>query len=209
MSRNATRITPDHLASLVGSRLCHDIISPLGAIGNGVELLQLSNAFPGIQNSPEMRLIAEAVDSARARLQAFRVAFGQSGDQQRIGRAELTSLLDGIEANGRLRLSLDAEGDLPRSEARMILLALMCIETALPWGGQVLICRSTDGWRLVADADRTRPDAALWSWLSGGAPGPAHIQPSHVHFPLLAELAGSLGRTLRGDVDDSGAEISF
>lgn len=209
MSRNATRITPDQLASLVGSRLCHDIISPLGAIGNGVELLQLSNAFPGIQNSPEMRLIAEAVDSARARLQAFRVAFGQSGDQQRMGRADLAKLLDGIEANGRLRLSLDANGDLPRSEARMILLSLMCIETALPWGGQVLICRSNDGWRLVAEADRTRPDAALWAWLNIDAPAPGATQPAQVQFPLLAELAIASGRALHWDVDDTGAEISF
>lgn len=209
MSRNATRITPDQLASLVGSRLCHDIISPLGAIGNGVELLQLSNAFPGIQNSPEMRLIAEAVDLARARLQAFRVAFGQSGDQQRMGRADLAKLLDGIEANGRLRLSLDANGDLPRSEARMILLSLMCIETALPWGGQVLICRSNDGWRLVAEADRTRPDAALWAWLNIDAPAPGATQPAQVQFPLLAELALASGRALHWDVDDTGAEISF
>lgn len=40
------------LASLVAARLCHDLVSPLGAIGNGVELLEMSGDFPGISKSP-------------------------------------------------------------------------------------------------------------------------------------------------------------
>jgi histidine phosphotransferase ChpT len=45
------------LADLIGSRLCHDLSNPLGAIGNGVELLDLTGAAQG----PEMDLIRDAV----------------------------------------------------------------------------------------------------------------------------------------------------
>ena len=54
---------PD-LTALLGSRICHDLISPIGAISNGVELLLMDNVAKG----PEMTLIAESVANANARI---------------------------------------------------------------------------------------------------------------------------------------------
>ncbi len=52
MTVDTTRIAAGDLAALLGSRLCHDLVSPLGAIGNGVELLEMSPDFPGLAQSP-------------------------------------------------------------------------------------------------------------------------------------------------------------
>lgn len=198
------------LAAIVGSRLCHDLISPLGAIGNGVELLQISGEYSGICNSPELQLIAESVEAARTRINWFRIAFGHAGADQRFGRDALAALLKDADRNGRIRIHFDAEGDLPRTEARMILLALMCLETAMAWGGRVLICRGASGWRLVAEADRIKTDPALWSRLDESRPGqmpdPA---PSEVHFALLACAARDENRPIRWELDGKGGEISF
>ncbi len=61
------------LVALIGSRICHDLISPIGAIGNGIELIGLSGAGAG----PEMALISESVTNAQARIRFYyRVAFG-------------------------------------------------------------------------------------------------------------------------------------
>ncbi|SIQ03492.1 histidine phosphotransferase ChpT [Paracoccus thiocyanatus] len=203
-------IAAERLAALVGSRLCHDIVSPLGAIGNGIELLQLAGEFPGIGNSVEMQLITESVEAARARIRWFRVAFGHAAADQRLSPAELAALLADVEKGGRIRLRLEAEGDLPRIEARLILLAVMCLETAMPWGGSVLVCRGASGWRLVAECSRTKPDPALWSWLDA-VPGRERSEPasSEVHFPLLARFAGAAGRALAWELDDTGGEIAF
>ena len=65
---------PD-LAALIGSRICHDLISPIGAIGNGVELMMMD----GTAKTPELALIAESVANANARIRYFRVAFGSAG----------------------------------------------------------------------------------------------------------------------------------
>ena len=46
--------THSNLATLIGSRICHDLISPIGAIHNGLELLELSG---GMSQTPEMQLI--------------------------------------------------------------------------------------------------------------------------------------------------------
>ena len=203
-------LSPERLAALVSARLCHDLISPLGAIGNGLELLQMSGEFRGIANSPEFQLMAESVQASRARIRWFRMAFGHGSADQRVGLGELSAILGDFEKSGRLRVRIEAEGDLARSEARLILLSLMCLETALPWGGSVLVCRGASGWRLVAEASRTKPDPALWSWLdpqgSVARPDPS---PSEVHFAMLASFAASEGRQLGWELDAAGGEISF
>jgi histidine phosphotransferase ChpT len=204
MTPDTTRIAQADLAQLLGSRLCHDLVSPLGAIGNGVELLEMSPEFPGIGASPELMLIAESVAAARARIQLFRVAFGQAqGDQ----RASLAQLLDGFSGQGRLRVQLEAEGDFARVELRMIMLAMMCLESALPWGGAVTVVHDGGRWRLVGQADRVKQDPALWAWLGGDDPrAPA---PSEVHFALLAQALADANRQPAWDMDEKGAEIAF
>jgi len=203
-------VLPERAASLVSSRLCHDLISPLGAIGNGLELLLMSGDYPGLAKSPEYSLIADSVEAARARIRWFRMAFGHAAAEQRTGLNELAGLLSDLEKSGRIRVRLEAEGDLPRSEARLILLGLMCLETALPWGGGILVCRGAVGWRLVAEAVRTKADPALWSWL-GAEPGRdlPEAQPSEIHFPLLAAFAAQAGRGLTWELDERGGEIAF
>lgn len=209
MTSHTTRIAPGELAQLLGSRLCHDLISPLGAIGNGVELLEMSPEFPGIGQSPELRLIAESVAAARARIQAFRMAFGQAGGDQRLSRAEVNRLVEGMASQGRLKIRTDADGDFSRTEIRMLMLALMCLETALPWGGQVMALRGPAGWRLVAEADRTKVDPALWAWLAEADAQPRTLAASEVHFALLAEAGGRENRTITWELDEKGAEITF
>lgn len=131
-----TSMTQADLAGLVGSRLCHDLVSPLGAIGNGIELLSLSPGMAAVTASPEMALINDALAAARARINLFRLAFGQSGGDQRIGQAELARSFDEMAAGGRLKITLDAQGDVARVEMRMLLLAALCVETSLPWGAR-------------------------------------------------------------------------
>jgi histidine phosphotransferase ChpT len=207
MTVDTTRIAAGDLAALLGSRLCHDLVSPLGAIGNGVELLEMSPDFPDIARSAEMRLIAEAVAAARSRIQGYRMAFGIASGDQRIPRAELQRLLDGMAAQGRLKITLEADGDFPRADIRMVMLALMCLETAMPWGGRVMVVRAAQGWRLVATCDRARVDPDLWAWLHNG---PARTPTaSEVQFAMLLETAISAGKTLTHEFDEKGGEISF
>ena len=203
---------PAALAARLASRMCHDLVSPLGAIGNGLELLEMS----GMAAGPEQALIADSVAAARARVRLFRLAFGHAAEGQRLPVAELRDLLSDRDSVGRLNCVLEAAGDMSRGDAQMIALAVMCLGTGLPWGGRVLICRAetgalpgaASGWRLVAEADRTRPDAALWAWLDGGVPGPLPA-PGEVHFALLGMVAAAQGRSLRWELDETGAEIGF
>ena len=167
------RVTPD-LAALVGSRLCHDLVSPLGAIGNGVELLQMV-----APDSPELALIAEAVAAAQARVRLFRVAFGAASPDQMLRDTELAQALASL--GGRLSVTTAFPPTLPRVRAKRLALAVLCAESALAWGGQIAV---TDQ-RITATAPRLRLDAELWNGLAQGSM-PDPLAPNRVHFALLA-----------------------
>ena len=181
---------PTDLIALVGSRICHDLVSPLGAIGNGVELLAMAGAMPG----PELALIAESVTNANARIRFFRIAYGAAPPGQGVARAEIRSILDDMTRGGRLKIDWDVAGEAARTEAKLAFLAIQCLESALPFGGRIRIGVDGDLWQIGAEAPKLKIDAPLWSRLEAGngAPGLAAggIAASQVQFALFpAELA--------------------
>lgn len=178
---------PSDLAALLGSRICHDLIGPLGAIGNGVELLLMDGRVKG----PEIDLIAESVAHANARIKFFRLAFGAARGESGVPLPEIRSILTEMTRGGRLSIEWLAPGNPLRTEAKTAFLAIQCLESAMPWGGRIIIGRDDGGWCVEGEASRTKADPALWSVL-GGKPGPDPVPPSGVHFVLLAETAARL-----------------
>lgn len=74
-------------AALIPSRICHDVISQIGAIGNGMELMALSSGQE--QSSPELDLILQSVENANARIRFFRIAYGSALSTHLVGRQEV------------------------------------------------------------------------------------------------------------------------
>ncbi len=183
---------PD-LPDLVGSRLCHDLVNPLSAIANGLELLSLS----GAAKTPEMDLIGAALDDAMARLRFFRVAFGAARDGDTLSERELREILSAVYAGGRLTVEWEVTGDLPRRDARCAFLMLNCAETALPLGGTLHV-RRDDGWVVSGEGRKLKIDDDLWAGLTAPAPAPP---PARVQFALLARDASERGLALSFSVD--------
>lgn len=188
---------PD-LIALLGSRICHDLISPLSAIGNGVELLMMSGAVPG----PEIALISQSVTNANARIRFFRVAYGAASPGQNVARSEIRSILDDMTRGGRLAIDWQVPGDVARTEAKLAFLALQCLETALPYGGRVTVAADGDTWRIGAEAAKLKLDAGLWSRLAGPETGEA-IAAAHVQFLLLPAELQRQGRSLTLQMADT------
>lgn len=177
------------LAALVGSRLCHDLISPIGAIQNGLELIALAGQA---DTSPEMDLIQDSCESAAARIRFFRVAFGLAGSQQMMGRREITSTLSALGKGGKLQVEWAPTEDLPRTEVQVAFLAYLCCETALPAGGTLQFDRDPAGWTITARGPRLSIDQPLWDHLNGSfaLDDPAANRVHFAMLPILAEAAG-------------------
>lgn len=192
-----------NLAALIGSRICHDLISPIGAIHNGLELLDMAGGV----NGPEMGLIADSVSNAEARIRFFRLAYGAAGDQQ-IARADIVGLLRDLAAGSRLKTEWGPFEPQPRADVRLAFLALQCLETAMPYGGEVRVSETDGRWTVAGTAERMTVDAALWASLTD--PGAdAEITPAVVQFALLPVAAQDRGRGLDVATGPDRIAISF
>jgi histidine phosphotransferase ChpT len=192
-----------NLAALIGSRICHDLISPIGAINNGLELLGMAGGSSG----PEMDLIQESVGNASARIRFFRIAFGAAGEQM-MGRAEVMSILQDLMAGGRLDVAWGPMDAQPRVSVRLVFLALQCLETAMPYGGRIEISETNKRWVLHGRADKLNIEGALWSVLAT-QDIPSDLKPAHVQFALLPLVASDAGRKVVSEADGTDIRISF
>jgi histidine phosphotransferase ChpT len=188
---------PFDVSALIASRICHDLISPIGAIGNGVELLTME---PGGATRPEYALISASVANANARIRLFRIAFGSATSDQRIPRNEVLSILTDLGHAGRITFAWTSQGDLSRREVRLVFLLLLCLETVLPFGGRVEVTQTESGWTIRAEAQRTKVDPALWALLSEPA-AEVQVEAGKVQFVLVGRDLARLGRSLQSEVD--------
>ncbi len=192
------------LNALIGSRICHDLISPLGAIGNGVELLSMS----GMAASPEMALIAESVENANARIRFFRVAFGGAVPGTEIGQSEVQSIIHDMYKGGRSRVDWRVDGPQERADVKLAFLLLQCLENAMPRGGQISVTKSPSGWKMEARAEKMKAEPELWNLLTD-TNARTKVVAADVHFALVADAAKIAGRSVASFIRDTEATLSF
>lgn len=193
---------PD-LAALIGSRICHDLISPIGAINNGLELLGMAGETSG----PELSLISESVDNASARIRFFRLAFGAASTQE-ISQREILSVLDDMTRGSKLHVEWHLQGGAQRGDVRLVFLAQQCLETAMPYGGEITISKDVNGWSVRGSSEKFKVDPDLWAILADGKIH-SEITPAQVHFALLAVHCREERRRLRSRIAQEEILIRF
>lgn len=191
------------IAALLGSRICHDLISPIGAISNGLELLSMTGT-----GGAEMTLLAESVANANARVQFYRIAYGAAALDQSMGRAEITSILDKMLQGGRLSILWEPQDDCPRSEVKLIYLLIQCFESAMPYGGELIISRTNGQWYLRGLAEKIRVEPGLWDDLTD-PDAPVSLSPSQVQFALVPDMLRLLQRRISVKFEDQEIQVSF
>lgn len=180
------------LASLVGSRICHDLISPIGAISNGVELIGMTQGTDGA----EMALINDSVHNANARIRFFRVAYGKASPDQMIGPNEAAQILDATSTGGRIQYNWQIADKQSRLAVRALFLLIQCFETALPRGGKITVSMTDTGWRCHGQGAEVRMNDDLWDSVTNQFSRVEHT-PAQVQFALLPEALRDAGLSLQ------------
>jgi histidine phosphotransferase ChpT len=174
-----------NLTAMVVSRICHDLVSPLGAIGNGVELMQLS---PHVQG-PELSLVAESTENANARLRYYRIAFGAVSSGQSISNSEILSILAALQPHQKHEINWSCEPGLTRKQVKLVFLLLLCLESTIPWGGEIKVSTTPTGVQLIARSQRMRIEDNLWEALGNGG-AIDELTSAKIHFAVAgAEIA--------------------
>lgn len=151
---------------LLCSRLCHDLVGPVGAINNGVELLDESGGDAG---GGALDLIADSAESAAARLRLYRLALGAAGGAGGVTPADARAALDAWFRGGATRLEWQAAlSDPPAGLVKLALLTALLAEEALPRGGVVRIDGDDGGLVLTASGTGAALRPEMVAALAGG-----------------------------------------
>ncbi len=192
MAELFTLSAPD-LAALLCSRVCHDIISPVGAINNGLELLDEGGA-----DEDAMNLIRTSARNASARLQFARIAFGaagsagmliDTGDAEAVAIAFLKNEKPELIWNGGRAL-------LPKNKVKLLLNLILIANGAIPRGGKITVTleniETEPKFTLAASGPMVRVPPKFLEMHSGNKPEEAidahAVQPYYTL--LLAREAG-------------------
>ena len=172
------------LATLVAGKLCHDFISPAGAITSGLDLLKDPSAQD--MRDDAMGLIEASAKKMVALVSFARVAFGASTSAERFSGVELGDLVAGLTDGGRATLDWQAgHGSYSKPQARAMVNLAYLTMAALPSGGAATVAARNENGSLViegvADGPRARLKAEAVAGLAGrpleeGLPG-QWIQP--------------------------------
>lgn len=187
------------LTALISSRICHDLASPLGAIANGLELLELT----GLAETPEAALLSDSVRSASARIAYFRIAFGPANPETLIAPAVAQKTLAQNYDERKININWLATADCPRPMAKLLFLLVQAAETALPFGGDVALRDEGNSWTIACTAREVRLTPGLWANLTTDASAEP-LQSSQVQFALARLQADAMGKTLtHGQTEDT------
>ena len=190
-------MNPVDLASLLCSRLCHDLMSPIGALNNGIELL-------ADETDPEMRekcleLLADSARASANKLKFFRLAFGAAGGfGEDVDTHEAEAALEGVFGPER-RIELGwvvASDKLPKDAVKLLLNLSMLAGDALVRGGRLDVGAERRNGEIElavrAEGPRILLDPALRQTLENGADGQP-IEPRAAGAWLAHNLVADAG----------------
>ena len=197
------------LAALISSRICHDVISPVGAIANGLEML-------GEEQDESMReqtmdLIRKSARQASAKLQFARLAFGAAGSAgAEIDLRDAERVARDFVQGGKHTLSWQGPPvTLPKNKVKLLLNLLALGVVALPRGGTVNVEINGEGpevaFRVLAQGEPARLSEQVTGLLAGAN---GMVLDAHSIQPYYAgRVATAAGMTVTVETRDKEVEL--
>jgi histidine phosphotransferase ChpT len=181
------------LAALLCSRVCHDIISPVGAIANGLELMDDPEVDADMK-ATALNMVRSSAKTATAKLKFCRIAFGASGSAgAHIDMGEAGETAKAFVGEEKVRLDWQAPREnRPKAEVKLLLNMMMLAQAGIPRGGVVTVTVDGRNFKVTAKGERAKVPQAMADVLGGGVAvetlDARMVQPYYAR--LLADSAG-------------------
>jgi len=190
------------LAALLCSRLCHDVISPVGAIINGLEVLADEKDETMKKNA--LDLIRKSAGQASARLQFARLAYGAAGSAgAQIDLGDAGDVARKLLQDDRLTIAWNLpRALLPKNRVKLVLNLILIAVAAIPRGGTLTVDAVGEGermgFRLTAEGANAKLAPAVAGLLEGSAADGLDAHAIQPYFTGLLARAAGLKITLAG-----------
>jgi histidine phosphotransferase ChpT len=180
-------MTEIEFAALLVSRVCHDLVGPLGAVVNGMEVLE-DERDPAMREEA-IKLVTQSAEQALARIQFMRIAFGAAGSAgAELDLGEIGRLIQGLLDGGKVKLEWNVPRLYwPKDWAKLIMNATLLAADCLPRGGLVTAEAGGDpaapSFRIRASGLNARVTEEVAQALRGEALNvdARHVQPFLTH----------------------------
>ncbi len=187
------------VAELLASRLCHDLVGPIGAVNNGMELLEDEDLG---MSEDAIQLSASSARQAANLLQFYRLAYGMAGGRIGSDFGELQALAAGFLASTKTTLDWTAvppAGDTPEGLDKLLLNLIVLGEECLPRGGTLCVALSGGGAGLEVAVTASGTGARLREesqLVLADAVAIDELTPRNVHGYFTRLLAQRMGSEL-------------
>jgi histidine phosphotransferase ChpT len=210
MSTKAAGTAPEvsalDLAALLCSRVCHDVISPVGAVVNGVEVLEDKDAAD--MREVALDLIAKSARQASARLQFTRLAFGAAGSAgARLDLGDAEQVVRGMIEDQRTGVDWRLPRELlPKNRVKLLLNLVLLATTTIPRGGAIVVTAAGEGdamgFRLASTGVSARIPQGVEALIAGTTPEgglDAHVVQPYYTGMLARDCAVAVSFVQDGD----------
>ena len=190
-------MTEIEFAALLVSRVCHDLVGPLGAVVNGMEVLE--DERDPTMRADAIKLVTMSADQALARIQFMRIAFGAAGSAgAELDLGEAGRLIEGLLQGGKVQLSWRAPRLYwPKDWAKLLMNATLLAADCLPRGGMVTVETGPDAsapsFQIRAQGLNARVTEEVAQALKGEA---VNVDARHVQPFLTHKLSRSVNAAL-------------
>ncbi|MBM3585327.1 MAG: hypothetical protein FJX36_13150 [Alphaproteobacteria bacterium] len=175
------------LGSLLGSRLCHDVIGPASAVVNGLELIEAE----GGMDDEALAMIRSSATQLTNRLQFYRAAYGVAAG---LGFLDARRIAAGFLTGGKIVLDWPATAlpkDAPEGAAKLLLNMVLLGADLLGRGGRLMVAATATRLAVAAQGEATRVEDLAYA--QADATTEATITPRSIQPFFVACLAATLG----------------
>lgn len=193
---------PDALAlsALLSSRVCHDLINPVGAVGSGLEVLD-DPSMEGSMREAAMDLIQSGAKKAIALLSYARLAYGAAGGfGAQISMEDARKVLEGVYETHKADLEWGLGADLAAKEnVKVLLILAYAAADCVPRGGKVSLTGDINNFIISATGKKVLLNDDLVRALRGDA---RDIAPKFTPALIAARMVGGVGGVMSAEMTD-------
>ena len=200
------KLTASNLAALLCARICHDLVSPVGALTAALEVFGDDDNLD--MRDDAMELIKLSAGQASAKLQFLRLAFGAGGSAPGVlGTEELQKLSLDVFDGGKVAINWNVKADgLDKPAARILLNLIMLGMQVIPRGGEMNVEADSDEVstqiKVVCTGMKARLEPEIVKTLAGGAPEDGFdgrsVQPFYTGM-IARENKGKVSASIDGE----------